>query len=1049
MNNELEKELEKVTSKFQTFTTNQGRNTLRTKIEKLLKKGDKKYFDILVGYFYISGFNLIYELTKKIEKIRILIGIKTEKNVVEAVDFKQKVINNIIDDWNTIKTDNVNIYNLLEMFQEERLEIKIVENRDNHSKLYILRDEEKPIDEVNGAVIIGSSNLTYNGLIKHFELNVVLKDERDIDEATQIFNLLWEKASDNITLEDVEQRIIPKLKNYTPKKVEIHKENITSYQAYIKILQTYFDNRIDIFNFDSKDMPKNFKSFRYQLDAVQDGINKLEKYNGFYLADVVGLGKTIIAILIIKKLHLKTLIIAPNSVLNQWQKAIKDYNITNIETIVSKDNIPESTTAELIVIDEAHNFRNNETIRYEKLEHICKYPYQKKVMLLSATPQNNEPNDIANQIYLFQNQNNSNIPNLLKLKDFFDKKQKAYKDLINNRLKDDKEIEESIEDISKEIKEKVLKYIMTRRIRADIESHQMYKNDIENFPKLKELVSLEYDLKDKDLIKKYNETAKSLQDKLQYARFKALNKLNKKGRKKYKTLNPLIPDNIFDENKLSTLMKIQLIKRFESSFEAFKISIDRHTRRLEKFIEYFEKDEIYLGNRSNEFLDDNIGKFKISNDEVIYGKTQIRTLKGHIFKKDDFENDFLDLLKEDLKVFKELNEKWKNEKRDPKFELFKKELEKYQNTNTKIVVFTESQDTGKYLYKNLNDNFKILYVDSKNRDEKMTDIMNNFDANINKEKQKNDYNIIITTDTLAEGINLHRSNIIYNYDIPWNATKLMQRIGRINRIGSKSDNYYVYNFKPIAQTEKIIELSHKAYTKLQSFHSTYGEDNKIYSDLEKVESKELFDTIEEIDKDEELGFLQELRDYKEKYPKKFEMITKLDNNILMNIQNNKIAYVYKKGTISHKFYKIDKEIEEIDFVTFASNIKKISNNKKITVDKNQAKEIKKQVDEFYQKNTVEEIQMQRNSTKNNDPKIGQAIRILKQYGRERIITKELYKNIMPILKSGVYTNFAKKIINSNKDNIIEILNNNKQIPQQSKEIDREDMEFIITYTKDL
>jgi len=929
----LQEELEQITSTFKTFTTNQGTNTLEKHLKEILVDGNVKYFDVLIGYFRMSGFNKINDYLDSIDEVRILIGINTENKVFEATELIDKFVTEQIEDWEQAINDDryKSIQSILELLKTNKLKIKVSPNNDNHSKLYILRNKNEFVGRLQGGVIIGSSNLTHNGLSGNFEINTELRQDDDIEEATKLFNVLWNNAEE-LTLGDVEDKIIPKLKNYPPKQVKITVDNITPYQLYIKALQVYFGKRIDLINFDNDDMPKDFKSFNYQSDAVQDGISKLNKYNGFYLADVVGLGKTIVAILIIKKLKLQTLIIAPKSVLKQWLKSIKDFKVENIKCI-SKDSIPLSTTAELIVIDEAHNFRNNDTNRYEKLEKICKHPYQKKIMLLSATPQNNEPMDIANQLYLFQNQNNSTIPNLLKLKSFFDSKNSEYKEIIKDTKKDNKK---ALNKISQDIKNNVLKYIMTRRTRTDIENCEMYKSDVDSFPQLDELTPLKYELKDKDLIEKYNKTVSYLQVELQYARFKSLNKLNENGRAKYKSINPKIPDNIFDENPLAKLMQIQLVKRFESSFEAFKISLDRHTRRLNKFIEKFDKDEIYLGKYSNDFLDEKENYF-IENKKVSYIDTKgnKKTLKGHIFKRDDFQDDFRQLLKKDLKLFKKLNNDWKDEKRDPKIDIFKKELEKYKDTKTKVVVFTESQDTGKYLYRNLlSKKLKILYVDSTNRDMNIEVIAQNFDANYNENEQLNDYNIIITTDTLAEGINLHRSNTIYNYDIPWNATKLMQRIGRINRIGSQAKTYNVFNFKPVAKSEEIIGLSHKAHTKLQSFHSTYGEDNKIYTDAEDVESKELFEIMElqKNDIDEELVFLQEVRTFKDENPKEYLMIENINENIKMSIKDNSNAYGYKKGNITHKFYSVYDEVKEIDFITFADNLKQIAINTKIKLD---------------------------------------------------------------------------------------------------------------------
>jgi len=1011
--------LEHISSDFKIFTTNQGKNTLKNHLTKMLKE-DKNitYFDILIGFFRMSGFNEINTSLNEINELRILVGMKTEKSVLNATNLIDDFIQGQIEDWeNAINEDRYKSVNaLLKLLKNNKLKIRVSPNNNNHSKLYILRNKENS----RGGVIIGSSNLTYNGLEANFEINTTLTLPQAIDEATQLFNILWSEAQE-LTLKDVEDKIIPKLKNYPLKQKMISQENITPYQAYIKVLQVYFNNRIDLINFDDEDMPKDFKSFNYQSDAVQDGIDKLNKYNGFYLADVVGLGKTIVAILIIKKLRLKTIVIAPKSVLKQWKKAIKDFYIQDI-TCMSKDSIPQSSDAELIVIDEAHNFRNTDTDRYERLEYICKSPYQKKVMLLSATPQNNEPNDIANQLYLFQNQNNSNIPNLLKLKTFFDEKNKQYKEIIQDTIHNNKK---ALDLISTEIKNSVLKYIMTRRTRTDIENCEMYKSDIESFPKLNELTPLEYELKDDDLIEKYNMTVSYLQTELEYARFKSLNQLNKQGRDAYKSKNPTISENVFKDNPLAKLMQIQLVKRFESSFEAFKISLKRHTRRLENFLKMFDDNIIYLGKYSNDFLD-NKEDYIIEDDRLSYinKKGYKRILQGHVFTKDDFEDNFRDLLQKDLRLFKQLNKQWKNEKRDPKIALFKKELKKYSESKTKVVVFTESQDTGKYLYKNLQSKkLKILYVDSNNRDELIDVIAQNFDANYKQSKQADNYNIIITTDTLAEGINLHRSNTIYNYDIPWNATKLMQRIGRINRIGSQAKRYNVFNFKPVAKSEEIIGLSHKAHTKLQAFHSTYGEDNKIYTDEEDVESKELFEIVkkqkEEID--EELIFLQELRTFKDEHLSEFLMIEKLSDDLTLAVANNPNDYGYKKGDTTHKFYFINEKVQEIDFITFATNLKALTYNSKTKLNNEQIETIQKQIVQYYQINTIEKNQRIKNN-KRTPKKDTEAILILQDYGEDGIISEELYESAEKLIRDGVYSSsFTSEILTSTSSTIKELL----------------------------
>jgi hypothetical protein len=187
----------------------------------------------------------------------------------------------------------------------------------------------------------------------------------------------------------------------------------------------------------------------------------------------------------------------------------------------------------------------------------------------------------------------------------------------------------------------------------------------------------------------------------------------------------------------------------------------------------------------------------------------------------------------------------------------------------------------------------------------------NFDANIDEDKWKDDYNILITTEVLAEGVNLHRSNIIVNYDVPWNSTRLMQRIGRVNRIGSRAESIYVYNFYPSSHGDAQIQLVDTALRKLQSFHTAFGEDNKIFSLLEEKGEGALFGSKIRKEESEVLKYLNELRDFKKKNPKRFSEIAKIpdkarcgretkENTLsLFDFEGNIIEYSLKLGSIAY------------------------------------------------------------------------------------------------------------------------------------------------------
>jgi superfamily II DNA/RNA helicase len=220
-------------------------------------------------------------------------------------------------------------------------------------------------------------------------------------------------------------------------------------------------------------------------------------------------------------------------------------------------------------------------------------------------------------------------------------------------------------------------------------------------------------------------------------------------------------------------------------------------------------------------------------------ENQITDPTIEICKPSDFMDGFKEGLYKDDDLLKKMVDGWAKTTDDPKLEKFIYELrnglmDKKINQEEKLIVFSESAETTAYLEKKLKaDGFKkILTITSKNRKEMSEKIRTNFDANIPIVEQCNDYDILISTEVMAEGINLHRANIIVNYDTPWNSTKLMQRIGRLNRIGCTAEKIYIYNFYPTAQVNSDIELEKKAIMKLQAFHSAFGEDAQVYSKSE-------------------------------------------------------------------------------------------------------------------------------------------------------------------------------------------------------------------------
>lgn len=1014
-----------MSSKF--FTNQDKSSSLESKLQDILEDEKPEYLEFLIGYFRISGFSKIVNFLSNIKELKILVGINIDNATFNAVEntkqikekFTKEQLEIYKEDTNKDKYNNIEL--LSQMLMSEKVKMRIYNTNNLHAKMYILRDEiieQRTGLRYSGSVITGSSNLTHSGLSSegNIEINVELKDSDDIKFAFDTFNDTWNNQSREFTKDDVDNLIMSHIEE--PKQKEI-----TPYHLYIKLLIEHFGNRVELFTKEDKKLPNGYDKFNYQTDAVNDGIEKLTIHNGFFLSDVVGLGKTIVVAMIVKKLediiNKKILVVAPPAVIQQWKSAFEDFGVQNyeIESIGNLENI-SADDYEFVIVDESHKFKNQKSARYIELERICKTPTQKKVILISATPQNNAPQDIASQLYLFQDKKNSSISSCMNLEEFFSKVNSRYKIIIESK---DKTVDiNSLKEIAIEMRDTILREVMVRRTRTDL-TQNMYKDDIKKMPEARDIKEHEY-LLEGDLAEVFSTTADMLENKLNYARFKALNNLTADGRIKYSSKNKDISDNIFNDNPLATLMKMQLIKRFESSFHAFKISLEKQLNRTRQFIANYEKNIIYLGDKSNEFLD-YPDEYSVKNG-VLKHNEKNKELKGHVFVKNDFEKIFITLLKDDLDKFEELWGMWNKEERDPKIEKFEEELLKHSDTKT--VVFTESKDTANYLLEKLQSKFKILKIDGQNREIEKENIAKNFDENY--KDQEDNYNVIITTDTLSEGINLHRANIIYNYDIPWNATKLMQRIGRINRVGSKADFYEVHNFKPSARGEELIKLSQKAYVKLQSFHTTFGEDNKVYTQDEEVSTHSLFSTPKEQadERDEELDYLNEIREFKNSNLVEFLKIQNLkDTQNVQRVANENCSYIFLKNNHNKSYYKVNvKETKKVSFLEVAKALRAKPDAVGVKIDSELTQTNILKAIQVYK--TIITKQLEVKEDKISSTKSDQLTRRLLNYWYKKdILDEKQYEKCDKLVLDGVLSTFnkqVKKLENSTKEEIVKSIN---------------------------
>ncbi len=897
-----------------TFFTNEPENTLYERFNKILKR-DTQFFDVLVGYFRASGFYLLQDSLDNVEHIRILIGINTDKEVIEMLKESQGQIASISDSAfeskkkykkklqeefeNSDDSEEVEsgVNKFIEMLKSGKLELRVYTKQPIHAKLYVMRNFGDCSDY--GKVITGSSNFSANGLQNNLEFNVELKGHGDVEFAYKKFNELW---NDSVEVND---EFIDTIKNKT-----WLKNDITPYEMYLKFLYEYFKEEINddkTFQFDDDYFIEGFKPLQYQMDAVIQAKRMLAKHNGVFISDVVGLGKTYMCALLAKELLGKKLFIVPPVLIDYWEKVLRDFGVIGFKVTSngSLKNITENRIYKefsYIFVDEAHKFRNDQTENYRMLDEVCT---NKKVILITATPQNNYVYDIANQMFLFESKNNSTIPGIRKLNQFF-----ANLSANVKQAKGTDEYTNEIKKASTKIRDKVLREVMIRRTRTEIQKN--YKKDLEKqgltFPKVEDPIKETYEFDPKtEAVFEY--TIDSIKN-LHYTRYKPLT---------YVKSTQLTADQnslLIGQKNMGGFMKSILVKRLESSKYAFNQTLSRFIKSYEGFINMYNSGEVIISKKLK--VDDLIDADNI--DDIINNVTGDDIQK---FKSTDFNSSFLNDLQADLMILQTLKDMWGGIKNDCKLEYFLNLLKCEKNFKNKIIIFTESTETAKYLTDNIQDTIHrkvILFNGSMSQSIKDV-IRNNFDPNVDKEIQSNDYDILVTTDVLAEGMNLHRSNVIINYDLPWNPTRVMQRVGRINRIGTKFDKLYIYNFFPTTNSNDLIHQEDNIIAKIEMFHNMLGEDSKYLTDQEDVTTFELFQQINHIDEEEETGlnnelkYLKYIREIRDNNEELFNKIKELPKKIKIarNGQSEELLTFFRKGYIK-KFYISNRaNCDEINF----------------------------------------------------------------------------------------------------------------------------------------
>jgi len=878
------------------LVTNDNGMTLGNLINTTLESSSDISF--LVGYFYFSGFAELYKNIGD-RKMRILVGLDIDVDIHNFIREYEKItkINR-----KSRQKDRTNYYEqLVKLFRTDFFEdpdkqeaFRIFYNKiqngtleirktaePNHSKLYLFQAMNQNDPTLPGHMIIGSSNLSISGLKNQNELNVIFHD-CDYNEGKELFDRLWASATkiaDLETLSEFNEKVIKHIwLDKTP----------SPYAMYLRVLNEYFSSYTADDNFRTPKQLAGYMDLAYQIDAIKAALGIIKRHNGVIVADVVGLGKSIIASSVAANLNLPVIIITPPHLEKQWIDYAQTFGFLHHAHVFTSgkiqnalDKFGNDNQQYLIIIDEAHRYRNDSNADYARLEALCT---NNKVVLLTATPYNNKPKDVYNLVKLFQIPNKSTLKNVdnfgRRFEDLIARYNKAYAAARKAQsataektfIKESKAIAKAIQNI--------ISPLVIRRSRTDLQSIKRYKKDLAaqhiEFAKFNDPENLEYNIDEiKDI---YLRTLDAICPKdeenntpntYNAARYQPLAYV--KPEYKDKVIRQLEEEGLDSEfmdraqKQLAKFMRQLLTQRFESSIWAFKTSLDSMIKNSENILRWIEhRQKIPVFKRGN--LPD-IEELKETSYDTLFGadeelEKQIAVLKEkglfeleYEYIRPEFEQD----VEADIRLLKQIRYDWFESGRvtsDPKITAFISEVSKQLNSDPqrKIVVFTGYADTAKYLNRELTKHklpvFCYTAADASDANKRI--IRQNFDAGVPSNEQCDDYKILVATDAISEGYNLHRAGTIFNYDIPYNPTRVIQRVGRINRINKKVFNeLHIYNFFPSYIGEKNINVKRISTIKMRMINMIMGNDEKILTDDEELFFTQYNDKLRKIEQGNE------------------------------------------------------------------------------------------------------------------------------------------------------------------------------------------------------
>ncbi|MDY7004427.1 MAG: helicase-related protein [Cyanobacteriota bacterium] len=831
------------------------KHTLETVLRELILSDRQTQLDIATGFFRIEAWVRLEQPFNQLTNLRLLIGRDpaiqpAERSRIDLQKYYRREQQLLLQNqpYNLLYKQRID--RLISYLNQDHIHIRLYgvigeNNQFLHAKAYIFDDYS----------IIGSSNFTPSGLGGNTELNVLNKQQaigRDLRQ--NWFDTFWNHPSVD---RDYKAKLIDTLE-----RSKFGSKAYTPYQIFVKTLYEFFKE--DTIGEGGDRTALELASF--QQEGYERAVKLLERHQAVIVADSVGLGKTYIALRLLEHYLAKdkrlgyvprAIVVCPAQLRDLvWRKKLDEFGIkadvVSQEEISRQDfNVRRYTKHDIIVVDESHNFRNSNTNRYGTLQKLIgSGKRNKRVVLLTATPINNSIYDLYHQMLLLTRNSETYYRDwgIYNLKSYFQLVDKGRLDITELLLE-----------------------TMVRRSRRDVIKRQEAGEKIEiggkeiNFPK-RQLENFTYNFED-SFQGLYADIANQI-DQLHLAPY------NIRAFKKRKDQQDQA--RVKRNQALVALMKTLYLKRLESSLIAFENSLKYQSKFQQRFYQYLEKGKLLESKKFRKILTAETDETEnITVDEIISSLNEVDPKQYRIDElKADINSD-LQTLKNILQQIKKVVES--DRYYDRKLQAFK-ELLQSQLVGQKVLVFSYFKDTAKYLYAELlkdeqwlnsmqvnrTINIDLLTGDTKSQQrqekvKKFAPLSNCENEEEIAEFQKQEIDILICTDVLSEGQNLQDAGVLINYDLHWNPVRMIQRAGRIDRLGTNYQELFIYNCFPEEGLENLLGLVKRLQKRIADIDETVGLDGSVLGEVISEKSLEELRRLKQAETEaEKAAILEEL-----------------------------------------------------------------------------------------------------------------------------------------------------------------------------------------------